>query len=165
MLELCADLVISCIKKIILLLTGAAHRIHQKSKYWKTHQNDKTWNISSWNDGTHKTASASKIQNGYTPEQKVFMEIGKNMVPQSRAVKQSQKIWIILQARTLGGSPKEEPKSMKFAKPKCSSCKRNEIRSHREIIFLHTGQNWGGLTSHSWKIKVQYNTSQSQDLE
>ena len=35
----------------------------------------------------------------YTPEQKVFMEIGKNMVHQSGAVKQSQKIWIMLEAR------------------------------------------------------------------
>ena len=49
--------------KNIFHLTGAAHHIHQQSKYWKTHQNHKTWNISSWNDGAHKTASASKNQN------------------------------------------------------------------------------------------------------
>ena len=35
----------------------------------------------------------------YTPEQKVFMEIEKNMVHQSGAVKQSQKIWVTLEAR------------------------------------------------------------------
>ena len=68
----------------------------------------------------------------YTPEQKVYMEIGKNMVHQSGAVKQTHK------NMGLTGS-KEEPQSIKFEKPKCSSCKQNEIRSHRERIFLHTG--------------------------
>ena len=68
----------------------------------------------------------------YTPEQKVFMGIGQNMVHQSGAVKQSQK------NMDHTGS-KEEPESIKFEKPKCSSCKQNEIRSHRKIIFLHTG--------------------------
>ena len=60
------------------------------------------------------------------------MEIGKNMVHQSGAVKQTHK------NMGLTGS-KEEPQSIKFEKPKCSSCKQNEIRSHREMIFLHTG--------------------------
>ena len=131
MLELCADLVISCIKKIILHLTGAAHPIHQKSKYWKTHQNDKTWNISSWNDGTHKTASASKNQNVILLSKKCSWRLEK-----TRCIKVEQ--WnshkIMDHTRS-----KEEPKSMKFAKPKCSSCKQNEIRSHRKIILLHTG--------------------------
>ena len=119
-------------KKIIFHLTGASHHNHQKSKYWKTHQNHKTWNISSWNDGAHKTASASKKTKRYTPEQKLYMEIGKNMVHQNGAVKQTHK------NMDHTGS-KEEPQSIKFEKPKCSSCKQNEIRSHRKIIFLHTG--------------------------
>ena len=132
MLELSADLVISCIIKIIFHLTGAAHRIHQKSKYWKTHQNQRTWNTSSWIGGTHKTASASKNQNVIILSKKCSRRLEKK-VHQSGAVKHTQK--------NMGHTgSKEEPKSMKFAKPKCSSCKQNEIRSHREIIFLHMGR-------------------------
>ena len=131
MLELCADLVISCIIKIIFHLTGAAHRTHQKSKYWKTHQNHKTWNISSWNDGTHKTASASKKQNVILLSKKCSRRLEKK-----GASKWSSET--VTKNMDYTGS-KEEPKSMKFAKPKCSSCKQNEIRSHRKIIFLHTG--------------------------
>ena len=68
----------------------------------------------------------------YTPEQKVFMEIGKK----HGASKWSSET--VKKNMDHTGS-KEEPKSIKFAKPKSSSCKRNENRSHREIIFLHTG--------------------------
>ena len=99
MLELCADLVISCIKKIILHLTGAAHRIHQKSKYWKTHQNDKTWNTSSWNDGAHKTSSASKNQNVILLSKKCSWRLEKTWCIKVEQWNSHKKIWIILEAR------------------------------------------------------------------
>ena len=130
MLELCADLVISCIKKSYFILLGrhiefiknrsTGRRIKMTrleiyqvgmTEHTKQHQLQKTKTLYSWAKSVHgdwKKHGASK----WSSE-----TVTKNM--------------------DHTGS-KEETKSMKFAKPKCSSCKQNEIRSHRKIIFLHT---------------------------
>ena len=142
MLDLCADLVISCIIKIIFHLTGVAHRIHQKSKYWKTHQNHKTWNISSWNDEHTKQHQLQKTKTLYSWAESVHGDWKKH-----GASKWSSET--VTKKRDHIGR-KEEPKSMKFEKPKCSSCKQTEIRSRRKITFLHTG------TAHHIHEKSKY---------
>ena len=99
MLELCADLVISCIIKIIFHLTGAVHHIHQKAKYWKTHLNHKTWKKSGWNDGAQKTASASKNQNVKLLRKKCSWRLEKTWCIKSKHWNSHKKIWVILEAR------------------------------------------------------------------
>ena len=79
----------------------------------------------------HKTASASKNQNAILLSRKCSWRLEKTW-----CIKVEQ--WNSHKKRDHIGR-KEEPKSMKFEKPKCSSCKQTEIRSRRKIIFLHTG--------------------------
>ena len=96
------------------IVRRSSNQLHQKNhtpSYWGGTSNSSKIEVledaSKWQDlkyiklewrSTQNSISFKK-QKRYTPEQKVLMEIGKNMVHQSGVVKQSQKIWIILEAR------------------------------------------------------------------
>ena len=153
--------------KNIFHLTGAAHHIHQESKYWKTHQNNQTWNISNWNDGAHKTASASKNQNVILLSKKKLRE-WKNHGASKWSSEIVTKKWIILEARRnpkAWSSKSQSVRVVSRTKSEATEKSYSFILGRHNITFMKNQSTVKHITftglgiNQSRKLRTRYNIS------